>query len=187
VYLNGLGGVEKDPELARSWFEKAAIGGHPQAPGNLGRLWNSGALNGGDAEEMAIKWYDMGLERGDGWSGANAAWIIANRDVANLTATDAAERAAKAAALGNADAAAAARELLGTLPPGAIDGATERLINALGGAVPVDGTFGPAAQAEMARVVEAHGAALPPDTPIERAVGLAGIYWSASKFRVDLY
>ena len=44
VYRDGLAGVTADTAEAVEWFEKAAAGGHPAAPGTLGRLWNSGAL-----------------------------------------------------------------------------------------------------------------------------------------------
>jgi TPR repeat protein len=187
VHLRGLAGVPADPEAARAWFERAAAGGHPEAPGNLGRLWNSGALGSVGRYAEAVRWYDLGLERGDGWSGANAAWIIAERGVEGLTLANAAERAAKAAALGDAEAAASAREVLAALPASALDGGAQRLVNALGGAIAVDGAFGPASRAEMARVLDAHGASPPPDDPVERAVALASAYWKASKFRVDLY
>jgi TPR repeat protein len=179
--------VTEDPQAARVWFERAAEGGHPQAPGTLGRLGNSGALGDAQRYETAVRWYDQGLERGDGWSGANAAWIIAERGVEGLTPADAAERAAKAASLGNAEAAASARKALDALPASARDAAAQRLINALGGSVATDGDFGPASRVEMARVLDAHGAAAPPDDPTERAVALARVYWAASKFRVDLY
>ena len=186
VYLNGLAGVEKNPQTAREWFERAASGGHPWAPGNLGRLWNSGALGNKDRDATAVLWYDRGLERGDGWSGANAAWIIAERGAPGLTKTDAAERAAKAAALGNAEAAASARELLASLPVSAVDGASQKLINALGGTIEADGAFGPTSVAEMARVLAAKNAEMPPADPTERAVALASIYWENTKFRVDV-
>ena len=71
----------------------------PGAPGTLGRLWNSGALGETGRDAKAIDWYDKGLARCDGWSGANAAWIIANRAPAGYLPRDAAERAAKAAVL----------------------------------------------------------------------------------------
>ena len=77
----------------------------------------------------------QGLARCDGWSGANAAWIIANRAPPAYLPRDAAERAAKAAVLNGEDSAAEARRLLATLDAPAIDGAAQSLVNALGGNV----------------------------------------------------
>ena len=188
VYLNGRAGVAKDPRAAYEWFRKAADGGHPTAPGNIGRLWNSGALGEEDRYANAVEWYDKGLERGDAWSGANAAWIIANRDVPGLGQSDAALRAAKAAALRDPEAAAGARATLSELPPKAINGAAQKLINLLGGEVAEDGDFGASSTAEMGRVLAGAGVSPPEaDTPADRAVALAHAYWATQKFRVDLY
>lgn len=188
VYLNGEAGVAKDPKAAFDWFKKAADGGHPLAPGNIGRLWNSGALGSAGQFAQAVQWDDLGLERGDAWAGANAAWIIANRSVPGLGPRDAALRAAKAAALRNPEAAAEARQLLAALPPDAIDGAAQTLVNALGGQLAVDGSFGPASVAEMQRVLAAAGAPAPAsDAAQDRLQALAAAWWMQQKFRVDLY
>jgi uncharacterized caspase-like protein/TPR repeat protein len=186
VYRDGLGGVEADAKTAESWFIKAADGGHPSAPGNLGRMWNSGALGEDGKVAKAVEWYDVGLSRGDGWSGANAAWIIANRDVPGMAPRDAAIRAAKAAALGNAKAAEAAREVLADLPRAAVDAAAQMLVNDLGGSLDVDGAFGPGSRAEMARVLAARGATVAEADPVERAVALARVVWQAGGLRIDL-
>ncbi|MFO1144821.1 MAG: caspase family protein [Amaricoccus sp.] len=188
VYLNGEAGVTKDPKAALDWFTRAANGGHPLAPGNIGRLWNSGALGSTGQFAQAVQWDDLGLARGDAWAGANAAWIIANRSVPGLGPRDAAVRAAKAAALRNPEAAAEARTILAGLPPDAVNGAAQELVNALGGQVAIDGSFGPATAAEMQRVLAAAGAPAPAsDAPLDRLLALAGAYWTEQKFRVDLY
>ncbi len=187
VYRDGLAGVTADPQAAFEWFRRASEGGHPYAPGNIGRMWNSGALGTENQFGRAVEWYDIGLERGDGWAGANAAWIIANRDVPGLGPRDAALRAAKAASLRGADSAARGRELLADLPDSAIDSAAQMLVNALGGAVAVDGDFGPGSQAEMARVLAARGETITATVPAERLIALAAVYWRQGVFRVDLY
>lgn len=187
VYRDGLAGVEADPQEAAAWFTRAAEGGHPYAPGNLGRLWNSGALGTDNQYLRAVEWYDQGLERGDGWSGANAAWIIVNREVPGMGPRDAALRAAKAATLRGADSAAEARALLASLPDAAKDGAAQMLINALGGQVAVDGAFGPTTRAEMERVLAAQGEPVTATTPDERLTALAAAYWKQGVFRVDLF
>jgi TPR repeat protein len=187
VYRDGLAGVTADPQAAAAWFQRAAEGGHPYAPGNLGRMWNSGALGTDNQFGRAVEWYDVGLERGDGWSGANGAWIIMNREVPGLGPRDAALRAAKAATLRGADSAAEAQALLAGLPEGAIDGAAQMLVNALGGSVAVDGDFGAGSEAEMMRVLATRGETLTAATPVERLTGLAAVYWRQGVFRVDLY
>lgn len=187
VYRDGLAGQPVDMSEAVDWFEKAAAGGHPAAPGTLGRLWNSGALGEPGRDANAIAWYDQGLARCDSWSGANAAWIIANRAPAGYLPRDAAIRAAKAAVLSGRDAAAEAQSLLATLDTEAIDGAAQMLVNALGGEIAVDGAFGPASVAEMQRALAAAGLAPPQGTPTDRLLTLARAYWQDEPCRVDLY
>jgi TPR repeat protein len=187
AHRDGLAGLTPDPRAAAEWFTRAAEGGHPDAPGNLGRLWNSGALGEAGRYTRAVEWYDLGLERGDGWGGANAAWIILNRDVPGLGPRDAALRAAKAAALRGADSAVEARGLLADLPPAALDAAAQMLVDELGGDLAVDGAFGPGSAAEMARVLGPERAAAVPADPAGRAIALAAAYWQQGRFRVDLY
>ncbi len=187
VYRDGLAGVEPDLDAAVEWFEKAAAGGHPGAPGTLGRLWNSGALGETGKFSHAIDWYDQGLARCDGWSGANAAWIIANRSPDGYLPRDAAVRAAKAATLNGADSAAEAESLLATLDRKAIDGAAQTLVNTLGGSITVDGSFGPASASEMEKALAITGADVPQGTPTERLLGLARVSWLRQPCRVDLY
>ena len=115
VYRDGLAGVAPGPPGGGGMVREGGGGGHPAAPGTLGRLWNSGALGEAGRDAKAIEWYDQGLARCDGWSGANAAWIIANRAPAGYLPRDAAVRAAKAAVLSGEDSAAEARSLLATL------------------------------------------------------------------------
>ena len=187
VYRDGRAGVQPDLPAAVEWFEKAAAGGHPGAPGTLGRLWAGGALGGTDSLARAIGWYDEGLARCDGWSGANAAWIIAHDAPAGFLPRDAAVRAAKAAVLNGRESAAAAEEVLAGLDRKAIDGGSQGLVQALGGAVEVDGSFGPASQAEMERVLAAAGIDMPESAPSARLLALARAYWRGEPCRVDLF
>ncbi len=186
VYRDGLAGVAEDPGQAAEWFKKAAEGGHPTAPRNLGRLWASGALGESGAYANALKWFDLGLERGDGRSGDYAARLIAEVGIPGMTPIDAAVRAAKTAALGNSEAADSARATLASLPAKAVDGAAQQLVNDLGGGLTVDGAFGPASEAAMEKVLADHGAAVPGGNSIDRAVGLADVYWKSKGFRIDL-
>ncbi|SDZ98107.1 caspase family protein [Rubrimonas cliftonensis] len=187
VYANGLGGVTPNGPQALEWFEKAAEAGHPYAPGNIARLHNAGQIGGGPNYAQAVRWYDRGLPRGDAWAGANAAWIIANRRPGGYQPWDAATRAAKTMVLRDAEAAAAARDVLSGLDGRALDGAAQALIDEMGEPLTVDGAFGPASEAAMARLTERLGAPTPPGDRKARLEALARLYWSTRPFRVDLF
>ncbi len=187
AHLRGLGGVEQDDALAADWFERAALGGHPFAPGNLGRMLARGVAGGPADDAAAVRWNDMGLERGDAWAGANAAWIIVNRDVPGLGPADAAARAAKAAALRDVEAAEAAARLLADLPPEALDRAAQAMLAALGEPIAVDGRFGPQSRAALARRAADAGAPARMATAQERALTAARIHWLANPFRPDMF
>jgi len=186
VAVTGAGGTEVDLDAAFDWFQKAADQGHPTAPSSLGRMYNNGQIGGRSNYRKAIQWYDVGLERGDAWGGANSAWIIANIRPGGYALSDAAVRAAKAASLNNQDAAAAAFEVLNDLPNSALDAAAQSLMNDLGEQLSVDGDFGAASQAALDRVAVRYGRTIPSDR-IGRLTALSKAFWEASKFRVDLY
>jgi hypothetical protein len=96
-------------------------------------------------------------------------------------------RAAKAAVLNARDSAAEAQGLLESVDRAAIDGASQTLINALGGNVAVDGAFGPASATEMEEVLAAADVSAPTGTSTERLLALARAYWLTQPCRVDLY
>lgn len=186
VYSIGIGDVQKDSTRAKELFERAAAAGHPTAPTSLGRLYFSGDLQGGENAVEAVKWYDQGLARGDGWGGANAAWIIANRSPKGYSPFDAAVRAAKAATLRNQSAQNAALEVLAALPNAALDGGTQTLMRELGVAIEIDGNFGPNSTEKLNELARSKGVSISQDRQ-ERLLALAKMFWEQSKFRVDLY
>ena len=186
VFANGLAGLPKDPDRARDLFDRAAAGGHPTAPTSLGRLYLSGDLRSGADAVQAVHWYDEGLARGDGWGGANAAWVIANRRPAGFAAHDAAVRAAKAATLRNPDSRKAALDVLSALPNAALDGGAQALMRDLGVNIDIDGAFGPQSQKKLDAYARATGKSIPQDKQ-DRLMALAQIYWEQTQFRVDLY
>lgn len=186
VALNGADGTNRDPKAALDWFRKASDGGHPRAPTSIGRMYFNGDIGRRPDYAEAVKWYDEGLRRGDGWGGANGAWVIVQNRPAGLTVGDAAARAAKAVALRNAEAAASAQELLDTLPARAIDMGAQVLMTELGAEVAVDGAFGPASEEALTRLAARFGTNFPSDR-MERLTALAKVYWTTNKFRVDLY
>jgi len=186
VAVTGAGGANIDFAEAERLFRKAADQGHPTAATSLGRMYASGQIGGRRDDLRAIEWYDRGLERGDAWGGANAAWILANRLPAGFTPFDAAVRAAKAATLRNSEAGAEARQVLAGLGQRALDGGAQQLMRDLGVDVGVDGAFGPASRdaLDTLGVRKNHKFA---GAPEERLLELAKLYWENTKFRVDLY
>lgn len=185
VTLNGLAGVKRDPQKAFEWFKKASDQGHPTAPTSIGRMYNAGDLGKPDYV-AAVKWYKVGLSRGDAWGGANAAWVIVHRKPKGFTDAEAAALAAKAAVLRDAKAAKAADDVLSGLPPRAINAGAQILMQSLGESVGADGNFGPQSEAALARIFKRFSRT-PPTEPGKRLKALAQLYWTTNKFRVDLY
>jgi TPR repeat protein len=186
VALYGWDGRDPDPERARDWFVKAAEGGHPFSPSELGRMIMGGRLGQPDVPQ-AVRWYDMGLSRGDGWGGANAAWIVLNGGVPGLTPADAAVRAAKAVHLPATDAAQEARGLLARLDARTLDSATQTLLRDLGEEITVDGAFGPGSRAALSRALTAADVSPGPDTPEGRLLTAARVWWATRPVRPDLF
>jgi len=186
VYQYGLGGEAVNGEVARDWLVRAAEGGHPGAPTNLGVLYETGPLP--RDRELALNYYIQGLANGDGYGGTNAAWLLMDGLVAGYDRSDAAIFAAKAGALRDEKVQEFARQALANLNQGDQDRAAQRLINELGGTVEADGAFGPGSQAAM----EAMAATLSVEPyqgsdRVERLIWLAELVWQQSSFRVDLY
>lgn len=186
VYMNGLGGQEKDARQALDWFTRAAEGGHPNAPGNIGTLIATGALGKADLGQ-AVEWFDKGLERGDANAGAHAAYLILTEGAGGLSPTDAALRAGRAAALRDPVAVERARKVLAATPREAIDAASQRLLQELGAGITPDGAFGPGSKAAYQTAAAQHGDSTLETDPVERLVDIARIHWSTTPFRVDLY
>lgn len=200
AYENGLGGLEQDAAAAADHYQRAIDGQHPTAPRQLGNMWAEGELEGGDPNARALQYYDIGIDRADAWAGANGAWVILQRGVDGVTPADAAVRAAKAAALSDAAAVSRARELLATVPVGAVNAAAQTVINETiaemaqrrpeltprPDPIIVDGAFGPGSDAAMRAVVELLEVESPPAEPRERLVGIARAYWKARGVRIDL-
>ncbi|MEM6635250.1 MAG: caspase family protein [Pseudomonadota bacterium] len=186
VHLRGLGGTEVDLYEAFTQFTKAAEGGHPNAPGNLGRMYREGQTPVGRDAAKAVEWFSVGLERGDALSGGTAAFMIAAEGVEGYDLLDAAVLGAKSAALSSQASAAKSRELLTKFPPDALQGGMVRLLSEMGADISEDAPFDATARAELSRVLGVN-----PETatrePVETLISLASAYWAQSTFRVDLY
>ncbi len=184
--LRGQGGQPPDFRLARDYLERAAYGGHPHAPAALGRMVMRGQLGTPDPR-AGLQWYDMALERGDGWGGVNGAGIILGGGDARLGPADAALRAARAVHLASRDASAAAVTLLNGLEAGALDRATQMLLRDLGEAVNVDGAIGPGTRAALERQRQRLGVAAVADQPLDRLLLAARLLQAANPPRIDVF
>jgi TPR repeat protein len=187
VYMNGLGGQQKDAKLALDWFTKAADGGHPNAPGNIGTLIATGALGKKADLGQAVEWFDKGLERGDANAGAYGAYLILTEGAGGLSPVDAAWRAGRAAALRDKVSVERARKVLAAIPAEQVDEAAQRLLQGLGAEVTPDGAFGEGSTAAYQAIAEQHGDTSLETDPIERLIDIARIHWTTTPFRVDLY
>jgi uncharacterized caspase-like protein/TPR repeat protein len=186
VALYGLDGNPPDYTLAAKYFEQAAAGGHPKSPATLGRMVMRGQLGAKDAAK-AVAYYDLGLARGDGWGGANGADIILDGKVAGMSAGDAAARAAKAVLLPDAKATELATKVLDQLNRKALDAGLQLILNELGETVEVDGAAGPATLGLLTARADAEGLKPAGDTPRDRLMLAARLYWQARPTRPDLY
>jgi TPR repeat protein len=186
VALYGLDGNAPDYALAAQYLEQAAAGGHPKSPATLGRMVMRGQLGPVDTAK-AVAYYDLGLARGDGWGGANAAGIILEGGVAGLSPGDAAARAAKAVLLPEDKAVEAAEAVLASLNRKALDAGLQIILNELGERLEVDGAAGPATLSILSARADAAGLVAGGDSPRDRLILAAQLYWQARPTRPDLY
>lgn len=68
-YLLGLG-VDKDLILAKQWYQKAAVSGHPDAQRNLGSMYEAGHGSAPDFEQAFI-WFYAAHRQGNRHAGAS--------------------------------------------------------------------------------------------------------------------
>ena len=136
----------------------------------------------------AVRWYDMGLARGDGWSGANGADVILAGGVAGMGPADAAIRAAKATLLPTEDAAEAARALLAGLDDQILGLALQTALVDMGAAVARDGAVGPTTLGTLAQMQDAAGLGTDlPTSAVDRLIVAARIYWARNPVRPDVF
>ena len=186
VSLFGLDGGGENFTRAYEWFLKGAEGGHPSSPAAIGRMIVQGKLPGKPMSE-ALEWYDVGLERGDGWGGANGAFLIMNGQVSGVPKHAALIRAAKAMHLKNADARAAADEILKQGSKRDLARAVQSLLNELGEELAVDGAIGPATRKVLNARAAEHGISAPANDPRAQLLTAAKVYWAERPTRPDLF
>ncbi|MEP1423224.1 MAG: caspase family protein [Tateyamaria sp.] len=187
VHLRGLGGAKIDHPAAFEMFTKAAEGGQPDAPFNLGVMYRDGFVSSGKDLRKSVDWFTEGLRRGDAYAGAEAANLVSSNSVPGYELFDAAVIGAKAAALRNHRAANRSRDLIAGFSGKTLDGGAQKLILELGGDVTVDGAFGLGSQSAMDEVLSKYNGGSAATDPVERIIQLAALSWKTSPFRVDLY
>lgn len=74
LYLDGLNGVEKDPQKAFFWISKAANREEPQAQYLLGYMYENGIHVAKDVKK-AVRWYKKSAMQGDVLAQYNLALI----------------------------------------------------------------------------------------------------------------
>ena len=183
VAQNGAGDIAPDPVAALDWYKRASDQGHPSAPTSIGRMYFRGFTGQDPDFAQAVQWYDLGLSRGDAWGGANGAATIMGQTPDGYDLADAGVRAAKAAALGNADAAAKASEVLAALPAADLTQAEDRLVAEV---MAGDPTAPDIDNAPVLAELDALLASPDPD-PVARITAVAHLYWSSRALRVDLF
>lgn len=186
VALYGLDGSEADFKAAYDWFEKAALGGHPFAPANLGRMIFNGQVPNGTFAQ-ALQWNDMGLARGDGWAGANGAGLILNKGAGGLDAAEAAVRYAKAVHLPAKDAAEQAMSRLGQRTDRELGKALQLVLRELGENISVDGVVGRGTLRSLQNVSDRNGLGSVPTSALDRLLLATKAYWSERPTRPDLF
>ncbi|MQQ07192.1 peptidase C14, caspase catalytic subunit p20 [Epibacterium sp. SM1979] len=187
AHRDGLAGLTADAEHAYDLFAQASAGGHPFAPSAIGRLIMAKKLDGQSPAD-ALHWYDIGLTRGDGWGGANGAWIALNPLSGSIPRAEGITRAAKALVLSNSGAQEAALKLIKAQSSTDIDAATQFILKGLGADIQVDGQFGPASRRAFDQIAEQAGlATAAPSDKIDRLREAARLHFALNPVRQDLF
>jgi TPR repeat protein len=142
-------------------YAKAAEGGQPDAPFDLGVIYRDGLVSTGKDLRKSVEWFSEGLQRGNAYAGGKAAYLISSAGVPGYDVADAAVIGAKAAALRYHRAAKQSRDPIASLPRKALDSGAQKLIVELGGNVTVVGSFCPGSQAAMDAVLSRSNPAFP--------------------------
>ncbi|MEM0935979.1 MAG: caspase family protein [Pseudomonadota bacterium] len=185
VALFGLDGSEPDLATAASWFLRGADGGHPQSPSTLGRMIVRGQLDAPLSE--AVRYYDIGLDRGDAWGGVNAANMILRGEVGGFEIEDALVRAAKAAELSGDEPVGRALGLLEAAESRDLARAVQRLLKDLGQSVSIDGAIGPQTRGAISALLTEAGLEPPANDPRAQLSALAKLWWLKNPVRSDVF
>ena len=180
AYQRGIG-VEPDIDQAIEWYERAARGGQPNAPINLGFIYRDGDLGLEPDPQRAAFWFAEAADGGNPWGSVHLASLYAQADIG--PAADpvlAAKLLARAAWIDSATgrhatqqnyggAGDAARERFAQLPVRVVATAVQGELARLGfDPGPIDGLPGPRTEAAIDAFSASREPALAPNlAPID--------------------
>jgi TPR repeat protein len=177
AYQRGIG-VEPDLDQAIEWYERAARGGQPNAPINLGFIYRDGAPGVAVDLQRAAFWFAEAARTGNAWGSVHLASLYQEGELGE--APDpvlAAKLLARVAWLDATDgrhavqqnyggAGDAARERFTQLPAQAVVQAVQSELARLGfDPGPADGLPGPRTEAAIQAFLTSREPALPTDLP----------------------
>ncbi len=167
AYEHGVG-VPRDIQKAISWYEKAAQGGQPNAPINLGLIYSQGLDGVGKDPEKAAQWFAMAARNGSPWGNVHLAEVYASGRLGGKTdGLLAAQLLARASASSDSSAKAAAADDFRRLPQKATIAALQDALNAKGFSVgAVDGVFGQKTRAAFEEFAAKQKPPIPPGAPL---------------------
>jgi TPR repeat protein len=177
AYQNGVG-VEPDLAQAIEWYERAAAGGQPNAPINLGFIYRDGGPGLEADPSRAAFWFAEAAKGGNPWGSLHLASlhaqgalgeapdpVLAARLLARVAWIDA-ETGRHATQQNYGGAGDAARERFAQLPTRVVVQAVQTELARLGyDPGPADGLAGPRTEAAIQAFLDGQAPALPSDLP----------------------
>lgn len=172
MYERGLG-VEPDLRQAIGWYEKAAAGGQPHAPINLGLIYRDGRQGVPADPAQAARWFAEAARTGSAWGRVHLAKLYAAGAIGGRVDPETAARLlARAWRLDAGEARTAAGRAFATLPEGATVAALQKGLARRGlDPGPLDGHRGPRTQAAIAMLARREGPPLTADAPTVELLG----------------
>ncbi len=167
AYENGVG-VPRDIQKAISWYEKAAEGGQPNAPINLGMIYSQGRNGVAKDPKKAAQWFAMAARNGSSWGNVHLAEVYASGGLGGKTdGLLAAQLLARASTSADPSAKTAAVEDFQRLPQKVTIAALQDALNTKGFAVgAVDGVFGQKTRAAFEQFAAKHEPPIRPGAPL---------------------
>ena len=130
---SGGGSIQKDPLKALALFLKASEKGNAKAPADIASMYLNGTGVPKDID-AAVKWYQIGADRGDAWAAEQLALIYSASPSKLLDLQKAVRAAALAVALDNSSENPKYKAVLKALPADAKQKAIKELITEVGAA-----------------------------------------------------
>jgi TPR repeat protein len=162
AYENGVG-VEQDIHQAIAWYERAAAGGQPNAPVNLGFIYRDGRPGLDPDPAQAARWFAQAARLGAGWGYIHLAGLYASGQLGQAADPALAARIlARAAMVDEGEAGLAARQAFAGLPARAQVAALQGALQQGGYDVgPIDGLPGARTQGAIEAYLAERGSPVP--------------------------